>query len=624
STFTIGGDVLRKVDSARYLISHGEFTTCRDCPQSWTFGGDEIDAEFDQYAYISNVVVRVKDAPVAWAPYFIIPLKRTRQSGFLFPGIGVVSPLGMTFLVPYFFALHRSADMTLTAGIFSARGPRAQWEGRYQISPLTYGNLNVHYLRDNDEQFSATRVRSRWSLLGKQSIELPYDTSVRMSFVEVGDNLYPTSGMGGDIAWDGHDTLMSDVAIMNTTRYAQSYLMFRRLRGVGYSEVIGTTTDAAGNPVELRRPTGFNPNVVQLLPVFHTATGERVIMDSPVSAGLSTTVHNFTRTGESFDCEDPNSLICGAKVSSLPVFTPGVDPVRKTLRTTLVPSLSTSFRPGGAVTVAPSLQYRTFFYRFPTDSGLKPLNRGYLLYQTDISMQAERIFELNGAEVKKIKHLFRPNLTYSLIPFQYQPESHPLVQQIERNPAYKFDAYDVVPYGSTNDYVSYFVPLGHSLSYGVTTQLIRKHKPENGGEFNTNPLSLSAGQTFNFRELGKGNPKLFSRMHATIGAGLGAFSLGGNYYFYPYFREESGGKSPHSFIGNVTWTLKPAPGGGDRYVKVSYVHEEAAGNTHSLDEELVYSLFGFLRPTIGTRYDILTKTFPAVNSSLIFQNPGNC
>ena len=126
--------------------------------------------------------------------------------------------------------------------------------------------------------------------------------------------------------------------------------MFRRLRGVGYSEVIGTTTDAAGNPVELRRPTGFNPNVVQLLPVFHSATGERVIMDSPVSAGLSTTVHNFTRTGESFDCEDPNSLICGAKVSSLPVFTPGVDPVRKTLRTTLVPSLTS--RPGGAVTVA--------------------------------------------------------------------------------------------------------------------------------------------------------------------------------------------------------------------------------------------------------------------------------
>ena len=64
-----------------------------------------------------------------------------------------------------------------------------------------------------------------------------------------------------------------------------------------------------------------------------------------------------------------------------------------------------------------------------------------------------------------------------------------------------------MPYGSTNDYVSYFVPLGYSL-YGVTTQLIRKHKPENGGEFN-NPLSLSAGQTFNFRELA-GNPKLLA------------------------------------------------------------------------------------------------------------------
>ena len=61
-----------------------------------------------------DIVLRIKDIPVFYSPYFTFPLSRTRKSGFLAPGIGKNSHGGVETRLPYYWNISPNMDATIT------------------------------------------------------------------------------------------------------------------------------------------------------------------------------------------------------------------------------------------------------------------------------------------------------------------------------------------------------------------------------------------------------------------------------------------------------------------------------------------------------------------------------
>ena len=62
--FTLAGEQISRLGAGRFQATGAEYTTCKDCPQSWSFTGDRVDLTFGGYARMSGVRGKVGDVPV--------------------------------------------------------------------------------------------------------------------------------------------------------------------------------------------------------------------------------------------------------------------------------------------------------------------------------------------------------------------------------------------------------------------------------------------------------------------------------------------------------------------------------------------------------------------------------
>ncbi len=128
--FTMSGERISRLGERRFQAINAEYTTCKDCPQSWSFFGEQIDLTFGEYAQLSGVQGKIADVPFSWFPYLVLPLKTDRQTGLLAPRFRLSGSDGFVFVQPLFWALSRSVDFTIGLGSYSRRGARAELEGR--------------------------------------------------------------------------------------------------------------------------------------------------------------------------------------------------------------------------------------------------------------------------------------------------------------------------------------------------------------------------------------------------------------------------------------------------------------------------------------------------------------
>ena len=104
-------------------LSNGEFTTCINiknkknefCP-SWSLKSKEIIHDKNNKKVIhKNAFLKLKKLPVFYTPYISHPDPSVkRQSGFLPPLIKTLSNIGRTIQVPYFWAINKNKDITIT------------------------------------------------------------------------------------------------------------------------------------------------------------------------------------------------------------------------------------------------------------------------------------------------------------------------------------------------------------------------------------------------------------------------------------------------------------------------------------------------------------------------------
>jgi len=188
----------RKADGS-YLAEGAKYTTCQNCPESWSFLSRQIRAVPGSYAYMKNLFLRVGGVPVFWLPYLVVPLKTERQTGFLTPEFETSQIGGATLTQSFFWAISPSQDLTITLKNYEKRGLKSLWNYRYMLSEHSWGEALVSLIQDRtlvDDQrfvpFESQPNTERRLVLYKHLWQLPDDTEHRMQLNYVSDLRYLT------------------------------------------------------------------------------------------------------------------------------------------------------------------------------------------------------------------------------------------------------------------------------------------------------------------------------------------------------------------------------------------------------------------------------------------------
>jgi LPS-assembly protein len=618
-SFTMAGERISRLGAGRFQATRAEYTTCKNCPQSWSFFGEEVDLTFGGYARLSSVRGKIADVPVTWFPYLIFPLKTSRQSGLLLPRFRLSGADGFVFVQPFFWALSRSADLTLAIGSYSRRGFRAEVEGRYRLTDSSEGQANFFFQRDetyipvrrNFAQGSLLELGatpSRWAFQLKQQQKISSAWDQKLEILEARDTDYVSQI--GDIPGQNDSVLGSAISFTRTG--AQSSVVLSANR---YRNRLGED------------PLRFDSALVQPLPALTLTTNERPLPYG-FTGGMTLGVSRFSRSSGSFDPDiigDPSPLLSGGAPR------PGVDPLRKATRFTLIPKLYSSLDLIDGVSIVPSAEYRASYYSFGSDSGVEALSRGYLLTQLDLSAQWERRYG------KAFKHFVRPRLTYSLIPSVQDSGGHPFVRQIQYAQSrglsgYNFDNLDIIPRDTARSYNNYFLPLGNALTLGLTSQLIGKRGE--GGY--SRLLEFSAGQTVNFREyrLSRETRQPFSRFASSLIMELQRFSSTVNYFYYPYARPDAP-SNRNKVSSTIAWSwqrgLRKRVLEFDRSISLGYQYDRLDGinRIKNLNGLVRFSVTDSILPYAGLDYHLRTEEgdpskLQRANVGVTFQSLSQC
>jgi LPS-assembly protein len=641
--FTLAGERLNKLSQNRFQVHWGEYSTCKDCPNSWSLEAEDVDLTFGGYAYMDNVTAKIKDAPTFWLPYLVVPIKTLRQTGFLFPTYHYAPNTdGFAFVEPFFWAINRSTDMTLGVGDYTSRGTRLEWEGRYSLSPRSGGITDFDYMQDRSFSAPSGGKTNRWALNTIQTQELPFHIDEKLKLQEVSDNHYPID-LSNDVFIGNNMVLTDSLSFNYDGKDFSAYLAANRYRNILNNDPTNNYQTGLVN---------FDPTTVQAYPTAFATTNDRFILGTPIAAGLNVGATNFTRAAGLYDTDWLAQLGCynaggtpqNCNSRSLfqpgTSFVPGQDPIREATRLSIAPSIYTTFRPFDVLDVVPSATYYGYFYSFH-DARVENLERGYLLLQLNLSTQLERIWDTPDPDRPRQKHLIRPLLTYSNIPSIHESDpNHPFLSQIQYAQTngisgYNFDDNDIVPVDNSPNQVNYFTPLGNSLAYGFTTQLITRQgaldKPFPSYIQN---LEFTLAQSFNFRQLqySPQNRAPLSRLVSTLNLNVGPFSSSSTYYYTPYI------STPRNFFTSTeTFIFERGMHQRvltfDRSLSLTYTYDKTAvtnaflasvQGAHQVYLTSNYSINDYILPSAYMTYDFIVHGFDGAGASLMFQSPAQC
>lgn len=147
--FNIVANKIKKIDNNNYHATKAEFTTCKDCTESWVIFGDEIDIELNQYVKIKHALTKIKGVSVLYFPYIAVPIKNKRESGLLFPKVSTRLDEGLSYEQPVFWAISDSRDMTITPTFMAKRGYGSDVEYREAFGEKKWVQFNNRMVNDS-------------------------------------------------------------------------------------------------------------------------------------------------------------------------------------------------------------------------------------------------------------------------------------------------------------------------------------------------------------------------------------------------------------------------------------------------------------------------------------------
>ena len=170
------------------------FTTCApakggDIEENfWRISASELNLNHDtNRGSGKNIVLKIKDIPIFYSPYFTFPLSRERKSGFLAPSIGKNSHGGFETRAPYYWNIAPDMDATITPRVLANSGVMGMLEYRYLRSGGD-GQVRLEYLPGDvgfgDRNRSMINIELNQSFLGRGRLYVNYNRASDPEYLE--------------------------------------------------------------------------------------------------------------------------------------------------------------------------------------------------------------------------------------------------------------------------------------------------------------------------------------------------------------------------------------------------------------------------------------------------------
>ena len=148
SEFNLVANQLIRVNENEYLADNAEFTTCKDCAESWSVYGQLIRVHVGKYVQIKNGLFKVKGVNVIYLPYIVLPILTKRKSGLLMIAPVSRSGEGIGVQQPVFWAIDDYKDATITPSFWGKRGYGTDLQYRQRFKDQSWMEFNSRIVND--------------------------------------------------------------------------------------------------------------------------------------------------------------------------------------------------------------------------------------------------------------------------------------------------------------------------------------------------------------------------------------------------------------------------------------------------------------------------------------------
>ena len=452
--FYIKGERIEKRSEATYRLENATVTTCDGESPDWRLAGEELSLTIDGYGTLKNGRFLARDLPVFYVPYLIFPAKTTRQTGFLFPRFAYSRDKnGLDVEIPFYWAISEGADATFFQRYMEKRGFKEGVEFRYFTSADSFGVFYGDFI--NDRKRVAENIggmsrdwqddRNRWSYYLNHESSFADGISLRSDIRRVSDRWYFRDFSSFNYYLDHYSQNQEE-------RFQR--ISFRGDESLGsLDSTVRLTKDwSLYNLTTLARYTDDfsspdNNATLQKYPEAILTGFRQPLFGSPLQLEFAAGYDYFSRQeGQKGHLWD------------------------------ISPTLYLPLNLGPYARVTPQAGFRGNVWQRSdsvTDTGDKYGDREVFMLGTTLATETYRVFDVKGAEMEKIRHGIRPEITYTYIPDASQDHAPDFLDRI---------------------------PGQHSLTYGITNTLLARMRAKDGKISYREMLRFKLGQTYDILE----------------------------------------------------------------------------------------------------------------------------
>lgn len=371
--FIVTGKKILQTSPDIIYAEDAEYTTCKDCPESWSVFAKHITIEVGQYVKMKHAFIKVNGVTAMYFPYIIFPIKQKRETGLLFPNIGFSSSEGFKYQQPFFWVIDDYKDMTLTPSTFGDRGLGGELQYRQNIKEKTWIELNT--LQLDDRIYRPNKIDKTLS-----------GTKTYRQFSDFEGHYVAQQNFNGHMYFNNTSDLDS---VRDLDYFAKDRIRGTEVGGGGFLEgrsslfSLGVESYYNQNML-IADPKKFDDQYVQILP----------------KVSLNSVPYNIVHTDYAF----LKNISVGLHGDYTIFKQNRVDidgPIRNARRTNFSPYLDWQLGNLGPVFFSHQLKLDYQSYQLPTEAD-KSFSKKGLIYETEAKIELEKIYGLAYVEERPL------------------------------------------------------------------------------------------------------------------------------------------------------------------------------------------------------------------------------
>ncbi len=145
--FYVRASHLEQIEPGKFRGDDFVLTPCNQATAIWEFRGTSMTFKPGKYVRMAWPHIRVKGLPLFGLPFIVWPLQDSpRQTGLLVPALATSTRKGFSVSETLFWAINRSADLTVSYEHFANAGNGYSAEFRHALGDSANGSIRAYYL----------------------------------------------------------------------------------------------------------------------------------------------------------------------------------------------------------------------------------------------------------------------------------------------------------------------------------------------------------------------------------------------------------------------------------------------------------------------------------------------